>query len=137
MVSARKIIDILSMAGENDLVFAAITGGSSAMVNMPADGITINELKEANELLLKSGADIAKINTVRKHLCMIKGGRLVQFAASKCDNINIGYSAPRYAMARYVSTRPNNLLRCDKDTERLFFVDKIASSMRQRHSRNR
>lgn len=80
IIAAQKMMEILQQAGEDDLVFAPITGGSSAMVNAPADDIDISELRTVNELLLKCGAEIGKINTVRKHLCMLKGGRLVQHA---------------------------------------------------------
>ncbi len=79
LVAAQKIVDILHRATENDLVFAAITGGSSALVNLPAPGITIQDLEEVNTQLLRCGAEIGKINMVRKHICMIKGGRVVQY----------------------------------------------------------
>ncbi len=79
LVAAQKIVDILRQAKEGDLVFAAITGGSSALVNLPAPGITIQDLEEVNSQLLRCGAEIGKINMVRKHICMIKGGRVVQY----------------------------------------------------------
>ena len=79
ITAADQIIKILNMAGEKDLVFAAITGGSSALVNKPAGEITIEALQDINTKLLNCGAEIGKINTVRKHLCLIKGGRLVQY----------------------------------------------------------
>ncbi|MGN0305876.1 MAG: glycerate kinase [Lachnospiraceae bacterium] len=79
ITAADRIIEILNMAGERDLVFAAITGGSSALVNKPAGKITIENLQDINTKLLNCGAEIGKINTVRKHLCLIKGGRLVQY----------------------------------------------------------
>ena len=79
ITGADKIMRILEKAGQKDLVFAAITGGSSALVNKPAPGITIEELKELNRLLLRSGAEIGKVNAVRKHLCMMKGGRVLQY----------------------------------------------------------
>ncbi|MGE0074076.1 MAG: glycerate kinase [Sphaerochaetaceae bacterium] len=80
VVAAQKIIDILKEAGPDDYVIAAITGGSSAMVNVPPEGISIDEIRTINELLLESGAAIGKINALRKHVCMLKGGRLVQYA---------------------------------------------------------
>ncbi len=76
---ARRIKAILDRAGKDDIVFAAVTGGSSALVNMPADGITIDEMQYTNKLLLQCGADIVQMNAVRKHLCNLKGGRLVQY----------------------------------------------------------
>lgn len=79
VTGADKIMRILEKAGQGDLVFAAITGGSSALVNKPASGITMAELKEINQMLLRSGAEIGKVNAVRKHLCMMKGGRVLQY----------------------------------------------------------
>jgi len=60
----------------DDLVIAGITGGSSALMVLPAEGLLFEDIKEANKLLLLSGADIVEINTVRKHLSRIKGGQL-------------------------------------------------------------
>jgi len=74
---ARKIKDWASRAGVNDLVFAAITGGSSALATLPPNGISLADIQNLNELLLRSGAVIQEMNTVRRHLCALKGGRLV------------------------------------------------------------
>jgi len=79
IIGADMILNILQKAREGDIVFAAITGGSSALVNKPAEGISISDLQETNKMLLKCGAEIGKVNAVRKHLCMIKGGRVVQY----------------------------------------------------------
>ena len=78
--AARLMKEVLAKAGEGDLVFAPITGGSSALVNCPLDGITIGELQEVNRMLLACGAPINEINAVRKHICGVKGGRIVQLA---------------------------------------------------------
>ena len=69
----------MEKADKEDLIFAAITGGSSALVNKPAGEITLEDLQKINTALLNCGAEIGKINTVRKHLCLLKGGRLVQY----------------------------------------------------------
>ena len=79
VTGALRIKEILEKAGENDIVFAAVTGGSSALVNIPAGRITIDEMRETNRLLLQCGADIRQMNAVRKHLCNLKGGRIVQY----------------------------------------------------------
>lgn len=76
---ATKIMEVLKKAGKNDIIFAAVTGGSSALVNLPIEPVTIEEMRETSKLLLQSGADIAQMNAVRKHLCNMKGGRVVQF----------------------------------------------------------
>ena len=77
---AKKIKEILDKAVEGDIIIAAITGGSSALINLLPDNLPIDDLKTVNDLLLKSGASIGKMNAVRKHLCMLKGGRMVVYA---------------------------------------------------------
>ena len=73
---AKEMLKIAKRAGEGDIVFACITGGSSALLPMPVDTITLDEKKMVNRLLLSSGASILEINAVRKHISKIKGGRL-------------------------------------------------------------
>jgi hydroxypyruvate reductase len=70
---------MLQMVGnlsENDLVLCLISGGGSALLALPADGIALEQKQAINKALLKSGAAIADMNCVRKHLSAIKGGRL-------------------------------------------------------------
>jgi glycerate 2-kinase len=74
--ACRQIFDIAEKAGENDLVFCIITGGSSALCVGPVDGLSFEDKQTINRLLVSSGAEIKEINTVRKHLSSIKGGRL-------------------------------------------------------------
>jgi glycerate 2-kinase len=79
--SYRGAEEIMSLAGtftERDLVFAGITGGSSALLALPAADITLEDIQTVNQLLLLSGADIVQINSVRKHLSRIKGGLLAK-----------------------------------------------------------
>ncbi len=73
---ARQILEIAETAGELDLVFCLITGGASALLPMPADEISLRDKQMVTEYLLKCGANIQEINTVRNHLSMIKGGKL-------------------------------------------------------------
>lgn len=73
---AQAIVEIARQAGERDLVISAITGGSSALLVWPPEGVTLAEKQELNRLLLKCGAPIRAINAVRKHVSRIKGGRL-------------------------------------------------------------
>ena len=61
---------------KDDLVFCLISGGGSALMPCPADGISLDDKKKITGLLLASGAEIQEINSVRKHLSKIKGGRL-------------------------------------------------------------
>jgi glycerate-2-kinase len=60
-----------------DLVIGCFTGGSSALVSLPPDGVTVEDKRELHRLLLAGGLPITAVNTVRKHVSAIKGGRLV------------------------------------------------------------
>ena len=72
----QLMMELAQTFTERDLVFAGITGGSSALMVLPADGIPFEDIQKVNKLLLLSGADIVAINTIRKHLSKIKGGWL-------------------------------------------------------------
>ena len=67
-------------ATEEDLVICCLSGGASALLPLPADGITLRDKQETTRLLLASGATIHEINAVRKHLSAIKGGQLAAAA---------------------------------------------------------
>ena len=73
---AKEIFQLAEKTHEGDIVFACITGGSSALLPMPVDPVTLVEKKKINQMLLSCGASIFEINAVRKHLSKIKGGRL-------------------------------------------------------------
>jgi glycerate-2-kinase len=77
---AKEMLRILSKANERDLVIVLISGGGSALMEYPMEGITLEDLREMNRLLVLSGADIREINTVRKHVSRVKGGRLAEAA---------------------------------------------------------
>ena len=77
----RGVEDMLELVGkpsEKDLVICLISGGGSALMPLPSHGLTLSEKQKTTKLLLKSGARIDEINTVRKHLSEIKGGRLAE-----------------------------------------------------------
>jgi glycerate 2-kinase len=78
--AARQILELAHQAGEGDLVLVLISGGGSAQVCLPVPGVSLEEKRTTTEKLLKRGADIVELNTVRKHLSAIKGGRLAQAA---------------------------------------------------------
>ncbi len=78
--AARRILDLAKNAGPDDLVLCLISGGGSALLALPADGLTLADKQAVNRALLKSGAAIGEMNTVRKHLSAIKGGRLAAAA---------------------------------------------------------
>ena len=78
--ATQDVLELAETAGENDLVLAAITGGASALLTAPANGITVVELATTTDALLESGASIDEINAVRKHCSAIKGGQLARAA---------------------------------------------------------
>jgi glycerate 2-kinase len=78
--AARRILDLVSGLGADDLVLALISGGGSALLALPAPGITLADKQEINTALLRCGASIETMNLVRKHLSAIKGGRLAAAA---------------------------------------------------------
>jgi glycerate 2-kinase len=77
---ARKIQRLLKESGPNDLVIFLLSGGGSALLPFPADGIELKEKQEVTQLLLDSGAGIKEINTVRKHISWMKGGWVAKWA---------------------------------------------------------
>jgi len=79
--SSRRLLAAARAAGEGTLVVAAITGGGSALMTAPAEGVSLGDLQETTQSLLDSGATIDEINVVRKHCSAIKGGQLAAAAA--------------------------------------------------------
>ncbi|MGD8263551.1 MAG: glycerate kinase [Desulfobacterales bacterium] len=77
---AEDILELVSDAVETDLVLCVISGGGSALLVAPAEGITLEDKQEVTRFLLACGADIHEINTVRKHLSRVKGGGLARVA---------------------------------------------------------
>lgn len=73
---AREILRRAKSLGPDDLLLALISGGGSALLSLPAEGVGMEALKTTTRELLRSGARIEEINTVRKHLSAIQGGRL-------------------------------------------------------------
>ena len=74
--AARRMVRLLESLSERDLVLMVLSGGASSLLAAPAAGLTLKEKQLTTRLLLRSGATIQEINTVRKHLSGIKGGRL-------------------------------------------------------------
>lgn len=79
--AARRILQIVQNLTPDDLVLCLISGGGSALMTLPADGLTLDDKQAVNRALLRSGANITEMNCVRKHLSAIKGGRLAVAAA--------------------------------------------------------
>jgi hydroxypyruvate reductase/glycerate 2-kinase len=74
--AARRILDLVAGLTPDDLVLCLISGGGSALLSLPAPGLTLSDKQAVNRVLLKSGATIGEMNCVRRHLSAIKGGRL-------------------------------------------------------------
>src|ERR1700730_13662832 len=79
--AAKRILAMVKGLTANDLVLCLISGGGSALLALPADGVTLADKQAINKDLLTSGATIAEMNCVRRHLSAIKGGRLAAAAA--------------------------------------------------------
>jgi hydroxypyruvate reductase len=110
VLAAKKIIALLQKTGKNDLVVFLISGGSSALVCLP-DGITLGQKIKTTQILLESGATISEINTIRKHLSAIKGGKLLS---------NLHCKAISYVMSDVVNNDlgsiGSGIAYCDKTT---------------------
>ncbi|MDT7952950.1 MAG: glycerate kinase [Acetobacteraceae bacterium] len=78
---ARRVMEAVQGLGADDLVLVLMSGGASALIELPADGLTLADIKQVNRSLLACGAPIEEMNAVRKHLSAIKGGRLAAAAA--------------------------------------------------------
>lgn len=79
-LAAKAMADAAGWANENDLVLALISGGASAHLTMPAEGISVEELATLTRAVQRAGATIGELNTVRKHAERLKGGGLARLA---------------------------------------------------------
>ncbi|MBN1222333.1 MAG: glycerate kinase [Candidatus Aminicenantes bacterium] len=77
---SRNIVRLLKTKGEEDLIICLISGGGSALMPLPVDGVSLNDKKELTRVLLESGAAIQEMNALRKHVSRVKGGRLACLA---------------------------------------------------------
>lgn len=77
---ARRALELAASSGADDVVVCLISGGASALLAAPARGLTLADLRETNRALLECGTNIVDMNTVRKHLSAVKGGRLAAAA---------------------------------------------------------
>lgn len=95
---SKEILKIAGKAGEKDLVICLITGGGSALMPAPIPPLTLNEKISITKRLLKSTANINEINAIRKHLSLIKGGKLAAAAL------------PATVIGLYISDVPHDVL---------------------------
>ncbi len=78
--AGQKALELALVTSHRDLLLLLISGGGSAHLCLPADGLSLEDKRTVTQLLLKAGADIHQLNTVRKHISKIKGGRLLEAA---------------------------------------------------------
>lgn len=91
--ACREILKLVDNAGPEDLFLVVISGGSSALMSCPIDGITLQDEIDATDVLLKSGANIYEINAVRRHISQMNGGMLAKrIAARGAELIGFGIS---------------------------------------------
>ncbi len=81
LAAAQRILELTKGLTEDDLVLCLISGGGSALLTLPCEGLTLEDKQRINKALLNSGASISEMNCVRKHLSSIKGGRLAAACA--------------------------------------------------------
>lgn len=88
--AAERVVEIAEQAESGDLVITCFTGGRSALLCLPPEGVPFEEKRHLNELLVSSGMTISEINTVRKHVSRIKGGRLAsRISPARIINLTI------------------------------------------------
>ncbi len=80
VAGTRKLLKLLCQLDDKALVFCMISGGGSALMPAPADGLTLSEKQKTTQLLLECGATIFELNAIRKHLSSVKGGQLARAA---------------------------------------------------------
>ena len=78
VAAARRLVEVAGSAGNRDLAVVLISGGGSALLTLPAEGIRLTDMAATTRALLRCGATIDELNTVRKHLSAVKGGRLAE-----------------------------------------------------------
>jgi glycerate 2-kinase len=133
--SARAALQLLEGAGPRDFVFFLISGGGSAMFELPLDAaITLEETQVLYKVLVGSGGTIAEINTVRKHFSAVKGGRLAA-AASRSGRCSLLVSdvAPRHldALASGLTLPdPSTVAECREILDRYGLRERLPTAVR-------
>ncbi len=90
--ASHKALALARQTKPGDIVLGCVTGGSSALLPLPVPGVSLDDKKQANRILLTCGANIIEINSVRKHLSRIKGGRLAAAIHPQAHLINLTVS---------------------------------------------
>lgn len=79
VIAAKRLIELAKEVTAQEKTLLLLSGGGSALVELPAHDLTLTQVRSATEVLLRCGANIKEINTVRKHLSAIKGGKLARY----------------------------------------------------------
>jgi len=87
--AGRRALELAASCPADAHLLVLISGGASAMMAVPADGVTLEDKRQTTDRLLRAGADIHALNTVRKHLSAIKGGRLAAATPAPCTTLAI------------------------------------------------
>jgi hydroxypyruvate reductase len=80
VAGSHEIASLVRQAGPRDLILCLISGGGSALMTLPVEGVTLQDMESLTQALLRSGATINEINAIRKHLSQLKGGQLALLA---------------------------------------------------------
>lgn len=83
VLASKEVLSLIDKATKDDLFICVMSGGSSALMSYPIEGITLQDEIDTNDVLLKSGAGIAEINSIRRHISRMNGGRMAQRIAEK------------------------------------------------------
>ena len=140
--AAKAILDLLSEAKEDTLIFFFISGGGSALVERPLEpGVTYEDMKALNKLLVGCGAGIDEINILRKHLSAVKGGRLRE-AADRAHSITFLLSDVPEGMPGTVSSGPtlpdsSTVSDCYRVAEKYDLIPQFPPSVRELFEKRR
>ena len=103
LYASQLIMELAGKTKPGDIVFCCITGGSTSLLPLPHEGITLEDLRETYRQLLRCSANIVEMNAVRKHLCRIKGGRLAKAINEGATIINLTISDVIGDMLDYIT----------------------------------
>lgn len=84
-----KIVELVRKATERDLIFCLVSGGGSALLPLPLKGISLQDKQKITNTMLSVGATINEVNIIRKHLSLVKGGRLIRYVQAGCTVLTL------------------------------------------------
>ncbi|MCF6149322.1 MAG: glycerate kinase [Candidatus Kuenenia sp.] len=130
----KEIVDIAKKASENDLVFCLISGGGSALFELPYEGISLEEIRDLTAMLLKCGATIDEMNAIRKHLSRVKGGRFAKLCKAEIVSVILSdvINDPLDTIASgATSPDSSTFLDCERILNKYDLYKKIPASIRK------